>query len=91
MEKSLVKTDQMRAKAAAVTAMKAGDSGAARRVGQPLGRDARGLPGGDQTQRESPGQQIVSGQRQRDEKSKTAKGCHEDYDSTMILARRTGG
>jgi hypothetical protein len=72
MEKSLVKTDQISAKAAAVTAIEAGDSGPARGVGQALGRDRRRLSGGDEPQGQSPGEQIVGGQRQRDEKGKTA-------------------
>ena len=59
----------------------------ARRSGEMRGR----LPGGDEPQGERASQQIVGGQSQCDEESETTEGCHYDYDSTVILARRRGG
>ncbi len=67
---------------------KAGDAGAARSVGQALGRDARGLTGGDQAQCKGSREKIVGGESQRDKKGKTTEGCHED--SNLILALVVG-
>ena len=86
MEKSLVNTDQISAKAAAVTARKPAIPARRAVSAKPLGGDAHRMPNGDQPQRQSARQQVVGGQSQCYKKCKTTKRCHDD--SKMILARR---
>ncbi len=89
MEKSLAKTDQTSAKAAAVMATKPAIPARRAVSGQPLGRNAAvGCSVAISRNANATSQQIVGGQRQSDEKSKTAKDCHQN--STMILARQAG-
>jgi hypothetical protein len=58
MEKSLVKTDQMSAKAAAVTARKPAMPARRAVSASRSGRNARRLPGGDQPQGEAPASRL---------------------------------
>jgi len=77
MEKSLAKTDQTSAKAAAEMAANP-PFPPARRIGSRSGeiRIHAGCPAANHRKRQRPRQKIPTGQRQRNKKSKTAKGCH---------------
>ena len=78
MEKSLVKTDQMSAKAAPVMARKPAIPARRAVSASRSGEMRAGWPVAISRKRERSGEQIVGGQRQCDEKSKTTKGCHQD-------------